>query len=508
MADIEISPLIETWRIANLTNTNFGLVDVPGLTFVTSLPKMVGGVPQWFDALDHTTSDLLSASDTFRNAFVGNLVGSEGYKHTHEGLYDTVAAEVSMPDATNWHSHYGLGILTAGGTSNADALHTHDNFISDAEVDALIAEAINSIDLSDYVRMDGSITQLSDITSDGETIEAAVALAHPQGHTLLEHLDDDPVTMVNLLKLFDGSNADCCHVHSGGGGTFDGEHNDLDGLNDGDYWHLTESQYDTLTDGSNADALHIHAGGDTGSITTHSDVDTLTSPPVLNQVLRWDGTNFVPVTDGETLLFSITSFSDGISANQLIGIGDWKTIGALSFTATYANEPVGMTAEVAMSGSNTNWASNLSMTPTTGPEINTEAVEYPAAAGTSIIFTLSQDEDGTTDTETVAFPNYIYWGITTKTSSYTEADIEGLGNSGVSDSKGRTITLTAGVNDYMLYALPQRLGTVTFAVDGFTGGFQAPEENISVTNSAGYTENYRVYRSTNKNLGTVTIVVT
>lgn len=266
MADIVISPLVETWKIANLTNFDFGLVDVPGLNSSTSLPKMVGGVPQWFNALDYTTADLLAVSDTFRNALISAppTVGTEGYKHTHEGLYDTVAAGVALPDASTWHSHSGLEILTGGITSDADSLHTHDSFITDIEVDTLISTAIGDIDLSGYVEKNGSVSQLLDITSDGETIETAIGQAHDQDHSLLNHIDDvNPFIMANFRKLLDGSNADCCHTHAGTTGTFDGEHNDLDGLNDDDYVHLTAVEYvnfGTLTDGSNADALHTHIG--------------------------------------------------------------------------------------------------------------------------------------------------------------------------------------------------------------------------------------------------------
>jgi hypothetical protein len=41
------------------------------------------------------------------------------------------------------------------------------------------------------------------------------------------------------------------------------DHNTLDGLQGGttdEYYHLTQTQHDTLTDGSNADALHTHSG--------------------------------------------------------------------------------------------------------------------------------------------------------------------------------------------------------------------------------------------------------
>jgi hypothetical protein len=278
MSNIIISPLVETWRIANLTNFDFGLPDVPGLTASNALPKKVNGVPQWFDALDFTTSEILAASVNFRNGLTTSppSIGSEGYKHTHEGSYDVISAGGSLPDATDWHSHSGLDILTGGTTSNADSLHTHSGFTTQEDVDTSISNAIGDIDLSIYVTKAGSITQLSDITSDGATIEAAITLAHAQDHTLLEHLDDDPVTVANLTKLMDGSNADCCHTHSNlGGGSFDGEHNDLDGLNDGDYIHLTaveKGDFTTLTDGSNADALHTHDGG---GVSIHNDLDGL-----------------------------------------------------------------------------------------------------------------------------------------------------------------------------------------------------------------------------------------
>ena len=100
----------------------------------------------------------------------------------------------------------------------------------------------------------------------------------------------------------------------------------------------------------------------------------------------------------------------------------------------------------------------------------------------------------------------IYWGISAVPSGYIEADIEGLASSAVSNTKGRTVTIAPGVNDYIVYSLPTRLGTVTFTVGGFEGGFESPE-TVSVTNVNGYTENYYVYRSTYKNLGSTTITV-
>jgi hypothetical protein len=56
----------------------------------------------------------------------------------------------------------------------------------------------------------------------------------------------------------------------------------------------------------------------------------------------------------------------------------------------------------------------------------------------------------------------------------------------------------------MLFAFPKRLGTVTFWVGGFQGGFEDPE-TVSVTNANGWTEDYYVWRSTNSNLGATVV---
>src|SRR3989337_3841774 len=124
----------------------------------------------------------------------------------------------------------------------------------------------------------------------------------------------------------------------------------------------------------------ILGGGTVTAIDHLTDVDTTTDAPALSEVLKWDGSNWVPAAYNYEFAFSIATFSDGISdTSQLIGSGTWQAIGAVSFTATYNNEPGGMTAHVALSGSSVAWSGNLGMTPTTGPETNTEAGAYPTS---------------------------------------------------------------------------------------------------------------------------------
>ncbi len=227
----------------------------------------------------------------------------------------------------------------------------------------------------------------------------------------------------------------------------------------------------------------------------------LPSSPDTNNVMMWNGEEWVAVPEGTTFLFSIASFSDGQTTPQLIGTGVWKAIGALTFTATYTNGPP-TSAYISLSG----WT-NLTLTTPFATVVSLEAVNYPASPG-SLTFTLNCAKSAESDTEThsITFYNYIWYGVSTVASSYSEADIEGLATSTISNTKGRSFTEVPAAGEYIIYALPTRLGTVTFWVGGFEGGFQSPE-TVSVTNASGYTEDYYVYRSTNSGLGSTTVTV-
>lgn len=196
------------------------------------------------------------------------------------------------------------------------------------------------------------------------------------------------------------------------------------------------------------------------------------------------------------------TLADGNSASVEIGAaGVWKAVGALSFTATYSNgTPIGST--VTFSG----WGSSLPLTNSwAGPTLNSEAVNYPAVAGT-VVFSLASQTASSSDTDTLThtFINRRFWGPSTVASGYTEANVEALSNE-LSNVIAKTFSVTAGSGEYIVWASPVRLGTVTFFAGGFEGGFGSPE-TVSITNASGYTENYYVYRSVNSNLGVVNLV--
>lgn len=243
-----------------------------------------------------------------------------------------------------------------------------------------------------------------------------------------------------------------------------------------------------------------------------------TVAPTANQVMKWNGSTWVPgsITNATEFSFLVTAFSVTPGTTPVeIGSGTWKTAGNLTFAATYQNS-TGMTgASIQISGTGvTAWASALSLSsPYTS---GTSALDtlYPTPGSGSyrtMTFTITgtRGAEAPTRTVNIAFANRRYWGTSTKSSGYTEADVEGLGSNELTTTRLKSsFTATAGSGAYVIFATPFMLGAATF-VDNATGfAFSmATPETVSVTNASGYTENYYVYRSTYANLGSVDVKV-
>jgi len=265
------------------------------------------------------------------------------------------------------------------------------------------------------------------------------------------------------------------------------------------------------------ESLAIHSLDDLTpkNIDLLSDVDTTTDAPSLNEVLKWDGTNWVPGTAGDTteFTFSIDSFTgSGVSGTKLIGSGEWKAIGAIQFDATYSNAPGGMTAEVALTGSATAWSGNLSMTPVTGPETNAEAVDYPSTRTGSLTFTLSQSEDASTATDVQAFSNTMRYGTNSLAQgNQTEASIEALSEvSGPNESRSQTVSnIATDAGKYLTFSYADALsdakqvqrdsgnGFVTAAFASNATIVQADVQTgiTNVANSASFSETFAAVTS-------------
>lgn len=109
-----------------------------------------------------------------------------------------------------------------------------------------------------------------------------------------------------------------------------------------------------------------------------------------------------------------------------------------------------------------------------------------------------------TATSTIKFVAPVYYGVS---DSYALENTTVLALTRVlTTSRSRNFTVTAASGQYILYALPTSLGTPTFKVGGFEGGFTLAG-TFDFTNSSGHTESYNLYRTVNAGLGSTSVTV-
>ena len=109
-----------------------------------------------------------------------------------------------------------------------------------------------------------------------------------------------------------------------------------------------------------------------------------------------------------------------------------------------------------------------------------------------------------TKTASIRFVAPIYYGVG---ESYTLENETVLSlNRLLKTSKTLTFTVNAASGQYILFAIPVSMGTPTFNVGGFEGGFTLAG-TFEFTNSSGHSEDYRLYRSVNSGLGSTKVSV-
>lgn len=120
--------------------------------------------------------------------------------------------------------------------------------------------------------------------------------------------------------------------------------------------------------------------------------------------------------------------------------------------------------------------------------------------GMTYMLNVTDGKTSASKSVSVSFANQIYFGAASDLTTVTQL------SKVLSNTKTRTITVDAVEGEYIVYAIPARLGDVSFFVGGFEGGFEDPVEQI-LTNESGYQEKYNVYKSTNANLGETTVEI-
>lgn len=177
---------------------------------------------------------------------------------------------------------------------------------------------------------------------------------------------------------------------------------------------------------------------------------------------------------------------------------EYKSIAINSFSAAPPISELGSSQTITLAWSLNKQATsqNINGAPVTG---NTK--QYTGVtSGQTYTLSVSDGQTSASKSVSVSFANRIYYGAAADLATVTSL------SSVLSNDPERTITVDAGADEYIIYAIPARLGDVTFFVSGFEGGFESPEEQ-TLTNQSGYQETYKVYRSTRSGLGETTVEI-
>jgi hypothetical protein len=245
--------------------------------------------------------------------------------------------------------------------------------------------------------------------------------------------------------------------------------------------------------------------GTMDTVDKHIDVDTTTSTPNLNEVLKWDGVNWIPSPEGAVFTFSINTYDHGESALvEIGGVGanPWQASGNITFTMVYNNGPA-TDGEISMTtNGGSPWISNLTLTDPFTTQISGEDTDYPTSKDTFVRFDLDVNKDAQNDTDqstAIWFRNRIRWGDSALASGWVSADIVALSGSVIDNDHTRSgmAVTSMGATDYVLFAHPFSYSTLTsvnFSYNGLVIRMNAPT-TVSVTNASSFTEDYKVYRS-------------
>lgn len=125
---------------------------------------------------------------------------------------------------------------------------------------------------------------------------------------------------------------------------------------------------------------------------------------------------------------------------------------------------------------------------------------------------VATDERGATSTKktTLSFLNGVYYGVSNLTEITDDngvlASFRDALTKDLRSDKLTSFSVNADEGEYIYYLLPKRMGTCSFNVGGFDGGFGLID-TANLTNASGYPEEYYIYRSDNLGLGQTTVKV-
>ena len=279
-----------------------------------------------------------------------------------------------------------------------------------------------------------------------------------------------------------------------------------------------------------------------------TDVDTASDAPTANEVLKWNGTKWVPAHYSATLTFyasSLTMEEGGVAKGgsllsstttkntmSLIGDGNAQDAETVKWIVNGVNAAITSGSIRCSTAGFTNDLEALATFNQGGDSFdahatNTNAMTWPAGnGGTSSDygwFHEFKDESITDGSTTLSnestkmyrtYANNIYYGKVGASTAPSEATIEGLDSSELTNNAGQLKnfanavvwdTVSIGSGEYFCFACPKRLGSsrslVMVDADENQNLAVNVYDDITITNANGKAEAYTAYVSTAANLG-------
>lgn len=298
---------------------------------------------------------------------------------------------------------------------------------------------------------------------------------------------------------------------------FDGEKGDKGSV--AEYTVKTELNHDTYV-------LTVSLIDDEGNVVASDEVDF----PLESVVVGGDeenGTVTLTLNNGNTVQFYIGDLVEGLVGENEFNtlktkvvtlegeIADlkYKEIVINSFGAAPSTAEMGST----VNGVSLFWGTNKTPTALTldGASIDASTTSKTVTdtfASNKTWTLVATDERGATSTKTatLSFLNGVYYGVSNLTeitdSNGVLATFRDALTKNLRSGKSTSFSANAGEGEYIYYLLPKRMGTCSFNVGGFDGGFNLIN-TVNLKNASGYTEEYYIYRSENVGLGQTTVKV-
>lgn len=261
--------------------------------------------------------------------------------------------------------------------------------------------------------------------------------------------------------------------------------------------------------------LSRSGGTMTGGITMNGNKITSSATPSVDS----DYTNkkYVDMKDAAILSYSNSSYPDctttKLAIDKLFEKVDYIEPIITSLTVSPGTTVYEVGHMIAVNALTFSWTLNKSVTSivfdgtSLSASLRTTKNTEIVSSNKTFTLTVSDGQKTTSKSLSISFQPKIYYGSSNKTSGFDSKFILGLANSRLCSSRVGSFTVTAEGDEYACICIPVRYGTPYVKIGGFDTELILAE-TVSNKNASGHTENYNVYRTGQKSLGTITMVIT